>query len=145
MIPVKTHALASYGKIANAETDRLQQIIMLYDGAIRFLRLAVTDIENKDLIAKAEHTSRALDIIAYLQAILDFERGGEVARTLDGFYGQISALVLRASATLDAALMSRAADLLVPVRDAWAEARASQLVASPVLSPHADQPVLARP
>ncbi|MBX5478288.1 MAG: flagellar export chaperone FliS [Pyrinomonas methylaliphatogenes] len=145
MIPVKTHALASYGKIANAETDRLQQIIMLYDGAIRFLRLAASDIENKELAAKAEHTSRALDIIAYLQAILDFERGGEVARTLDGFYGQISALVLRASATLDAALMSRAADLLVPVRDAWAEARASQLVASPVLSPHADQPVLARP
>ncbi|MER3427125.1 MAG: flagellar export chaperone FliS [Pyrinomonas sp.] len=119
----KPNALASYGRVANAETDRLQQIVMLYDGAIRFLRLAARSIETGDLQTKAEQTNRALDVIAYLQAILDFERGGDVARTLDHLYNQVAALVLRASATLDAETMRRAADLLVPVRDAWCQIR----------------------
>lgn len=112
-------ALASYGRIANAETNPLKQIVMLYDGAIKFLNMSAADIENQDYIAKAEHTSRALDIINYLQSILDFERGGNVAASLDKLYGSIQVLVLRASAELDADLMRKAAELLAPVRDAW--------------------------
>lgn len=112
-------ALASYGRIANSETNPLKQIVMLYDGAIKFLNLTAADIELNDLPAKAEHSNRALDIINYLQQILDFEKGGSVAEGYDKFYRSIVVLVLRASAELDAALMRRAAELMVPVRDAW--------------------------
>lgn len=112
-------ALASYGRIANAETNPLKQIVMLYDGAIKFLNQTAADIEAKDYAAKAEHSDRALDIINYLQSILDFERGGNVAVSLDKLYRSIQVLVLRASAELDADLMRKAADLLAPVRDAW--------------------------
>ena len=116
----RPNAIAAYGKVANAEHNPLQQIVMLYDGAMKFLRLAASDIESNDLRAKAEHSNRALDIVHYLQSILDFERGGEVAQTLDALYTSINLLVLRASADLDAGEMRRAADLLAPVRDAWA-------------------------
>ena len=115
----RPNALASYGKIANAETNPLKQIVMLYDGAIKFLNLTAADIESGDLIAKAEHSNRAFDIIHYLQSILDYQRGGESAIILDNLYTRISKLALRASAELDAKLMRRAAELLVPVRDAW--------------------------
>ena len=116
----KNGALASYSKVANAETNPLQQIVMLYDGAIKFLRLAASDIENNDLVAKAEHSTRALDIISYLQSILDFERGGDVAPTLDALYLSVTRVVFRASLELNAPLMNQAADFLTPVRDAWA-------------------------
>lgn len=122
-------ALASYGRMANAETNSLKQIVMLYDGAIRFLNLSATDIDNKDLVAKAEHSNRAFDILNYLQSILDFKRGGEVAVSLDNLYRRITALALRASAELDAKLMRRAAELLAPVRDAW------EKNAAPVIAP----------
>ena len=112
-------AAVSYGRMANAETNPLQQIVMLYEGAIKFLRQSAADIEAHDLHAKAEHTSRALDIISYLQSILDFERGGDAAPALDALYTSVSAMTLRASAALDAPAMRRAADLLAPVRDAW--------------------------
>jgi flagellar secretion chaperone FliS len=112
-------AIASYGKIANAETNPIMQIVMLYDGAIKFIQLAAIDIENNDLMAKAEHSNRALEIISYLHSILDFERGGEVAPVLDRFYRTITVLILRSSANLDAAKMRRAAELIAPVRDAW--------------------------
>lgn len=139
-----TKALASYGKIANAETDPLQQIVMLYDGAIKFVRFAVADIASGDLHAKAQHTNRALDIIHYLQSILDFERGGDVAPALDALYSSVTATILRASAALDAEMMERAAELLAPVRDAWAtNARAAQTnVASQM---HANQMSLGAP
>jgi flagellar secretion chaperone FliS len=116
----RNQALASYGRVASTESNRLQQVVMLYDGAIKFLRLTARDIEEGDLPAKAEHSSRALDIIGYLHSILDFERGGEVAQSYDQLYAAVTAVVLRASAALDAAEMRRAASLLSPVRDAWA-------------------------
>ncbi|HKX31553.1 MAG TPA: flagellar export chaperone FliS [Blastocatellia bacterium] len=116
----KSDPLAAYGRAAQTETNPIQQIVMLYDGAIKFLRLAATDIEQGELAAKAEHTNRALDIIGYLQSILDFERGGEVAPVLNALYAGVTAMVIRASGHLDSALMQQAASLLAPVRDSWA-------------------------
>ncbi|MBI1766222.1 MAG: flagellar export chaperone FliS [Acidobacteria bacterium] len=125
----KANALAAYGKVANAETDPLQQIVMLYDGAIKFLRLAAADIAAGDLVAKGEHTNRALDIIGYLQSILDYERGGEVAPILNNLYLHVAADTLRASAQLDEALMRQTAELLVPVRNAWSNNAKTQALA----------------
>jgi flagellar protein FliS len=124
----RPNALATYNQVANLETNPIQQLVMLYNGAIKFLRLAATDIEAKDALAKAEHSSRALEIIGYLQSILDFERGQDVAPALDTLYSSVTAMILRASMKLDSQLMGRAADLLAPVCDAWAiNARASRI------------------
>ena len=112
-------ALASYDRMANTESDPIKQIVMLYDGAIKFLNLTAADIETQDFVAKAEHSTRALSIICYLQSILDFDKGGDVALSLDNLYRSVTATVLRASAGPDAALMREAARLLTPVRDAW--------------------------
>ncbi len=117
----RSNALKSYGRMANVEASPAEGVVMLYDGAIKFLRLAASDVESNDILAKAEHTNRALDIILYLQAILDFERGGEVAVTYDRLYSSVTAIVLRASAALDAKGFTAAAELLAPVRDAWVE------------------------
>ena len=122
------NGLSMYNRVASLETDPIQQIVMLYNGAIKFLHLAAADIEANDFVAKAEHSGRAMDIIHYLQSILDFERGAEVARVLDTLYTSIAALTLRASMKLDAQMMRRAAELLVPVCEAWAiNANASAL------------------
>ena len=115
----QSKGIASYGRIAHVETNPLKQVVMLYDGAIKFLNLTAADIESGDIEAKAEHSGRALEIICYLQSILNFEQGGDVAPSLDNLYRSIINLVLRASAELDPALMRKAAELLMPVRDAW--------------------------
>jgi flagellar protein FliS len=136
----RNQALATYGRVANTETNPIQQIVMLYDGAIKFLRLTATDIEEGNLQAKAEHSNRALDIIGYLQSILDFERGGEVAVTLDNLYTSITLKIIRASAALDVAEMRHAAELLTPVRDAW-EVNARADAKAPVTARAASSPL----
>jgi flagellar secretion chaperone FliS len=115
----RRNALASYGRVANAEKDPMQQIVMLYDGTMKFLHLTAVDIETGDVVKKGEHVNRALDILNYLQGILDFESGGEVAQSLDKLYTLVSMKVLRASARLDADGMRSAAELLAPLRDSW--------------------------
>ena len=119
MYGTSSNAVASYGKVANAESNPLHQTVMLYDGAIKFLRLAAADIDSREIPQKAEHVNRALDILNYLQSILDFEKGGAVAETLDKMYTLVSMKVLRASAALDAGQMRQAAELLAPVRESW--------------------------
>jgi flagellar protein FliS len=136
----KTNALASYGRMANSESDPVQQVVMLYDGAIRFIRLAAADIQEKKLVEKAEHVNRALDIVNYLQGILDFERGAEVAHTLDNLYTTVSMQILQGSAKLDAQVMLKAAAALAPVRDSWAIAASNiQKEQLPVPPPPTEQ------
>ena len=115
----KPRAISSYGRMANTETDPIRQIVMLYDGAIKFLNLSALNMENGDFVAKGEHSNRALEIVMYLQSILDFEKGGEVAVNLDKLYRSITTMVLKASAKTDPAMMRKAGELLAPVRDAW--------------------------
>lgn len=127
----RANAISSYGRVANAEANPIQQIVMLYEGAIKYLRMAAASIEAQDIRAKAEQTDRALQIVNYLHSILDFERGGGVAVSLNALYLHVTMIILNASARLDAAEMSRAADLLAPVRDAWAmNARAANAQAN---------------
>lgn len=136
----KNNALASYGKVANTETDPIQQIVMLYDGAIRFLRQASEDIDNKRIADKAHNVNRALDIINYLQGILDFDKAPEVANTLDRLYIAVSMQVLQASSKLDAVAMRAAADHLAPVRDSWKDVARDLHQPAPVASPFPAEP-----
>lgn len=112
--------LAQYRQVASMGHNPIQQIAMLYEGAIRFLHLAALDIETKDMKAKAEHSNRALDILNYLRTILNFEVGGEAALALNNLYIEVTAIVLKASIQLNPGLMRRAAQLLMPVAEAWA-------------------------
>jgi flagellar protein FliS len=135
----RQNSISAYGKIANTETNPLLQIVMLYDGAIKFLQLAAADIEAEDIQAKAEHSNRALDIINYLQSILDFNRGGEVAPRLDNLYRTVTVIILRASFKLDADLMRLAAELLIPVRDAWeTNAKANHSQTTDISAPNSE-------
>mgnify|MGYP003455265501 CR=1 FL=1 len=127
----RLNGIKSYGKIANFETDPIKQVVMLYDGAIRFLHDAAADIEAGDFAAKGEHSNRALDIINYLQSVLDLDAGGDVGTSLDELYTRVRILILKASVAADADLMRTAAEALRPVRDAWETNAQSRSMAIP--------------
>ena len=61
-------------------------IIMLYDGAIRNLKLAKIAMNEKN-IEKANNTLiKAQNIILELMSTLNFEAGGEIAKNLHALY-----------------------------------------------------------
>lgn len=63
-----------------------QQVVMLYDGAIRFYLQAQKAIKDGDIEARFNYNQRAGNIISHLLDTLDHEKGGEVAARLARIY-----------------------------------------------------------
>ena len=95
---------------------------MLYDGAIAALQRAAAAIEAGDIQKKCAHLNRALAIIAQLEGTLNFERGGEVARTLKTLYVYARAQALKANIENSPEILRSLIEKLSTVREAWYEA-----------------------
>lgn len=99
----------------------VELVVMLYDGAIKFLGQARDAMAAGDLVAKRHALSRGLAIIQELQNMLNMEAGGEIATRLDGLYTYVQGRCYEANAQRDTAGLDEAIKLLTPLRDAWAD------------------------
>ncbi len=77
---------ARYTEMQIRTASREMLIVKLYEGAMRFIRVA-RDAHNCGCVQdRGNGISRALAIVAELQQSLNLEVGGEVARNLDALY-----------------------------------------------------------
>ena len=109
----------------------LELVVMLYDGALRFLAQARDAIERKDIRARREAISRALAIMSELQSTLDMDKGGVISEKLDSLYAYINGRLIEASSRQNARPVDEAARLLTTLRDSWAEAARETAAAAP--------------
>ncbi|MBF0357709.1 MAG: flagellar export chaperone FliS [Magnetococcales bacterium] len=82
----------SYGirkyRTSQANTaSREDLLILLYEGAIRFLERSVFELDAGNLSEHKMYLRRGLAIIAELQSTLDFDKGGEISMQLFDLYG----------------------------------------------------------
>lgn len=105
--------------ILSAPPGRL--VVMLYDGAARFLARAATALRNGNAGAATEPLQRVHAILDELLATLDFEAGGEVAERLQSIYLFCKRTLIEAQLARDPEPVERVAGLLRELRDAWAE------------------------
>jgi len=97
-----------------------QLIIMLYEGAIRFISQAKGHIEAKRVGQKGECISKALGIIDLgLRAALDKSGGGEIAQNLDNLYIYMGNALLYANLEDDIARLEEVSKLLKDLKSAW--------------------------
>ena len=75
-----------YQKTAVTTASREQILLMLYEGAIRFVKQAIVAMEEKRIAEKGRTISRATAILSELMATLDFKVGGELAADLENLY-----------------------------------------------------------
>ncbi|WP_423606004.1 flagellar export chaperone FliS [Sphingomonas sp. MS122] len=128
-IRLGTNAAATYrsidavGRTAAADPHELVEI--MYKECIAALRAAAFAAEKGQLPVKSERIARATAILFALESGLDFERGGEVSRTLATLYHGLRAQVLGASIGSDPAPFRRVADDLEDIAGAWSQARAA--------------------
>ncbi len=76
----------AYQAVQVTTTDRGRLLLMMYEGAIKFLKLSVVGLEEKDIPKFCRYLSKGQAIIAELMNTLDFEKGGNIARDLDRLY-----------------------------------------------------------
>jgi flagellar protein FliS len=116
-----TNRSTVYREIAVNTSSPTKLVVMLYQGAIRFLRQAVQDIETNDLIRKGRSIDRGVAIIQHLHATLDMKQGQEISRELDRLYTYSLTRILEGSARLEKKPIEEAIQLLTTLLSAWEE------------------------
>ncbi len=101
-------------------------VVMLYQGAVRFIRLGIEGLERED--HKSAHTNlqRAQDIVAELLGSLNREAGGQIATQLASVYDYCYRRLILANLRKDAAA---AREVLAIIRDlggAWQQIAVQQ-------------------
>lgn len=105
-----------------ATASREQILIMLYDGAIRFVRQAIFAIEDGDRAKKGEGISKAVAIITEFRNTLDHKIGGDIAANLDALYEYMLRELIKANAKSDVKSLQIVEGLLSELRDTWKQA-----------------------
>lgn len=115
---------AAYSKVG-VETgvgaaDPHKLILMLFDGAILAVSAASTAMAQKDIAAKGQAASKAIEIITNgLKASLDVSAGGELAERLAALYDYMGERLLHANLHDNAAAFDEVTSLLQGLREAW--------------------------
>lgn len=118
---MSTHLAASpqayrESAVLTAPPERL--VVMLYDGAGRFLHQAVVTMRSGDIQTSHERLRRAEAIIEHLLATLDMSQG-EVAHQLEAIYIFCQRLIAEARIRLEPEKLEKVRELLGELRDAW--------------------------
>ena len=124
MAAVNSHdPVNAYKEIQIKTANQIRLIVMLYDGAIRHVNLAIDafgdghrryDVINNHLIA-------AQDILSELMASLDFDKGGVLAKNLFSLYSFMNRRLLDGNLKKDPAPLQEVRKLLGELREAWDE------------------------
>jgi len=112
-------ALEAYQQATVTTQSRGRLVVMLYDGAIKFLKLAIKELEAQNYAAKGQYINRAQDIISELNAVLDMENGGELAQNLRGLYLFMNRHLGRANAKRDPNMIQDVIRLLDELNQGW--------------------------
>lgn len=94
--------------------------LMLYDGAVRFVKQSIKAIEEKNIQSAHDSIVRAQEIISHLNQTLDSEY--ELSGSLALLYDYINRRLIEANMKKDRDILGEALDLTSQLRDTWHEA-----------------------
>jgi flagellar protein FliS len=111
----------AYRESAAHDPNPVDLVILLYEQAIEDLRRARAALQAGDVQGRTYEIGHAIAVVGQLQAVLDMDKGGEVARNLDRFYSLVLARVLEAQIKVSPEILEQQIDLLLSLREAWVE------------------------
>lgn len=111
--------LETYQEVAITTQSRGRLIVMLYDGAIKFLKLAINELAAGDMNEKGVYINKAIDIINELNTVLDMEAGGEVAVNLRKLYMFMARHLSTANIKKDPEMVNEVVKLLEELNQGW--------------------------
>ena len=117
--------LRSYKTIATQTAPPGQLVLMLYEGAIRFLDRALAGFQHEDPLefntTINNNVIRAQEILTELNNSLDVQQGGDLATTLRGLYGYMNRQLTISNTRKSPEGIHDTITRLSVLRDAWSE------------------------
>ncbi len=102
-------------------TDQGQLLLLLYDGALRFLQQAREKMLAKDYAGKGILISKVIDILNELTNTLNLEKGGTLAENLNNLYFLCTTRLLQANLKMNVEQLDNVVSILSGLRSAYAE------------------------
>jgi flagellar protein FliS len=127
-------AMAQYRTNEFQTASPAKIIVAFYDGAMRFINLAVHALSAKNYGLKGQHLSRAHAIVTELRAVLDHTQSPELCAELERLYVFVLDCITEANMKADAEKLKPALRVLDQLRSAWvqvAEEPAVRVVGAP--------------
>ena len=113
------NGIASYIDNTVTTQSKGRLIVMLYDGAIKFMRLAIKELEANNYEAKGRYINKAQDIINELNVVLDMDAGGEIATNLRKLYCFMSRRLSEANLKRDPQMIRDVIKLMEELNQSW--------------------------
>jgi flagellar protein FliS len=107
-------------QVQSASREKL--LLMMYEGAIKFTKLAIQAAEEKRIADRGQYIGRAYDIVMELNNTLDHKVGGEISRNLEQLYMFMTEQFTKANVTGDPEPLRQTLKLLETLYDGWVKA-----------------------
>ncbi len=114
-----TKGNVAYKKAAVTTKDQGTLILMLYDGAIRFLKTAIIKLNNQDLEKAHHYIVKAKNIVSELMTSLKEDDNNKVASDLKSLYTYMFNRLIDANIQKDVAYIYEVQELLEELREGW--------------------------
>lgn len=117
-----TRYLQTYKENQIQTTDPGTVLLLLYQGAINFLRRAMDALEVGDVAEKGKWLLKVRAIISEFHASLDMEVGGELAKNLEALYVFMLDQITSANLNNDPKPLEGVISLLTTLKEGWEKA-----------------------
>lgn len=107
-------------QVITASREKL--LLLMYEGAIKFTKMAIKSAEEKNIAERCVNIGRAFDIILELNNTLDHKAGGEIARNLEQLYMYITDQYTKANLSGDTKPLKDSLKVLETLYDGWIQA-----------------------
>ena len=116
------NAYQKYKTTSIQSASREKLLLMMYEGAIKFVKLAILAAEQKQIADRGMNIGRAYDIILELNNTLDHKVGGDIARNLEQLYMYITDQLTKANISGDPQYLKSALKVLETLYAGWVQA-----------------------
>lgn len=119
---IQNQGYAAYGNSKILTASPAELTLMLYDGAIKFVNIAITATEKKDVEKAHNNIMKAENIIIEFQSTLDHKY--PVAKDFDTVYTYLLQRLRDANLKKDKEILEEVLGHLRTMRDTWKEVMA---------------------
>ncbi len=116
------NAYQKYKTTSIQSASREKLLLMMYEGAIKFTKLAIQAAEEKKIADRGLNIGRAYDIVMELNNTLDHKVGGDISKNLEQLYMYITDQYTQANISGTAEPLKNALKLLETLYDGWQKA-----------------------
>lgn len=116
------NAYQKYKTTSIQSASREKLLLMMYEGAIKFTKLAIQAADEKKIADRGINIGRAYDIVMELNNTLDHRVGGDISKNLEQLYMYMTDQYTKANISGNPEPLREVLKLLETLYEGWAKA-----------------------